>query len=302
MALRINVTAVRSCPAEEVRAVFTDVLGPQFACVTINEHGGWVWFSTSVWGVSSGDLNRGLCGLARPALQFTTSDGDRWYLTVHGGSQGQVPFLHEFSYHSRRAVAEQDAEAAEALQRQPEPPPVDPRLAFLEEDPVPGPARPKAPFDLVADALAGVGGPVPEIFRASVADLTYSQALNRYRDWHAEQVVSAIAAAGIPHDPAAVRSVLLWEHITEAESGSDLGNLPRLLSVLGLGGEWDEWVRQAEAPPPPPEPPPQVAPQPPAPPPDHIRPVLAIIEPLGLTPVAGGAVPLSLKDMARVRF
>ena len=38
--------------------------------------GGWTWFTTSVWGVSAGDLNRGLCHLARPALQFTTSDGD----------------------------------------------------------------------------------------------------------------------------------------------------------------------------------------------------------------------------------
>src|SRR5262249_58084368 len=79
-------------------------------------------------------------------------------------------------------------------------------------------------------------------------------AVTRCRRWHAEQISNALTEAGIPHDPAAIRSVLLWEDLTENERSSDLGNLPRLLSVLGLGGQWDDWVRQAEAPPPPPPP------------------------------------------------
>src|SRR5437588_11948386 len=151
MAIRINVTAVRGCPADEVRAVFTDVLGPQFAGVLLNEQGGWVWFNTSVWGVSARDLNRGLCRLARPALQFTTSDGDRWYLTVHGRPGGQAHFLHQFCYHGRPARPEEDAGREAEMEQRAAPPPVDPRLAFLEEDPVTGPARPSAPFDLAAD-------------------------------------------------------------------------------------------------------------------------------------------------------
>src|SRR5947209_5210524 len=114
LATRIHVTAVRGCPADEIREVFVGILGPAFA--------------------------------------------------------------------------------------------VDPVLAFLEEEPAPGPTRPQAPFDLAADQLADLGGPVPEEFRASVADLPYSQAMNRYREWHAERITSALAAAGIPHDPAAVRS------------------------------------------------------------------------------------------------
>src|SRR3954468_20874744 len=38
------------------------------------------YLDAAALGVNAGDLNRGLCQLARPALQFTTSDGDRWYL------------------------------------------------------------------------------------------------------------------------------------------------------------------------------------------------------------------------------
>jgi hypothetical protein len=279
MAIRINVTAVRGCPADEVRAVFTDVLGrpagcdpesgcrPDFGAVPLHEHNGWVWFTTSVWGVSAADLNRGLCRLARPGLQFTTSDGDRWYLTVHGGPLGQAHFQHEFGYHRRPADPAYDDEKAAELA---------------------GAVPPEA--DL---------GGVPEEFRAAVAHLPYSGAVNRYREWHADQVCAAVAAAGIPHDPAAVRAVLLWEGVTDNEQGGDLGNLPRLLSALGLGGEWDEYVRQAEAPPPDPE----LQPEEPAPPPeDHIRPVLDLTDPLPLAPVAGGAVPLPLARMNRVRF
>src|SRR5262249_31543719 len=100
--------------------------------------------------------------------------------------------------------------------------------------------------------------------------------------------------------------------VTDNESGSDLGNLPRLLSVLGLGGQWDEWLRQAEAPTPPPEPEPEAEPDsehedeaPSEPTPareDRFGPVLAIAGPLALTPVAGGAFALPLGDLTLIRF
>jgi hypothetical protein len=314
MATRINVTAVRDCPQGEIRAVMSEVIrlacsGPECAPVgdqlEIRANGDWSWFTTSVWGVSAGDLNRGLCKLARPALQFTTSDGDRWYLTIHGGPRGQVHFLHEFSYHSYAPDPAEDAERQAQVDHREEPPTVDPRLAFLEEDRPPVPDRPKAPFDLIADSLNELGAHIPDEFRASIAELPYSAAANQYRIWHAEQVSNALAEAGISHDAAAVRSVLLWERITEAESGGDLGNLPRLLSVLGLGGEWDEWIRQAEAPPPPPEPEqqaPVVEVSPSQPPADLFGPVLAIVEPLGLTPVSGGPINLPLADLTLIRF
>jgi hypothetical protein len=319
MAIRIHVTAVRNGPPAEVRSVMSEVIRPACAgseCppvgdqLDVHEHGGWSWFTTSVWGVSAGDLNRGLCKLARPALQFTTSDGDRWYLSVHGGPHGQVHFLHEFAYQGSAPSPESDAEYQARLEAREEPPPMDPRLAFLEEDPSPVPHRPKAPFDLVADSLNEMGACIPDDFREAVAHLPYSAAMNRYRDWHVEQILRALTEAVIPHDAAGLRSVLLWENITENESGSDLGNLPRLLSVLGLGGQWDDWVLQAEAPPSPPEPEPEPEPaaeiqdeaaQAPDQD-DHFGPVLAIVEPLGLTPVDGGPFPLPLKELTRIGF
>jgi hypothetical protein len=319
MATRINVTAIRHCPPDEVRAVMSEVIRPACAgtecqpvgdLLEIHEHNGWVWFATSVWGVSVGDLNRGLCKLGRPALQLTTSDGDRWYLTVHGGPQGPVQFLHEFGYHCHAPDPAEDAACQERLENREEPPSVDPRLAFLEDDPVPGPDRPKAPIDLLAEALSEMGAQIPEEFRASLAHLPYSAAASRYREWHADQVSSALTAASIPHDPAAVRSVLLWENGAGADGG-DLGNLPWLLSVLGLGGQWDEYIRQAEAPTvlqPEPEPEPEVAPvaqSPPQPTPaprDLFGPVLTLIEPLGVTPVTGGPFALPLDDLTVIRF
>jgi hypothetical protein len=312
MATRINVTAVRDCPAAEVRAVMGDVLRPACAgaecapvgeALEIHEHNGWTWFVTSVWGVSAADLNRGLCRLARPAVQFTTSDAERWYLTVHGGPQGQVHFLHEFAFHGHDPDPAEDVARQEQLDQQGEVPAVDPRLAFLEEEPPPGGDRVKVPFDVQGDCLTSLGASIPDEFRATVAGLPYSQAAARYRRWHAECVSEALTAAGIVHDPAAVRAVLLWENVTPGEAGSDLGNLPRLLAVLGLGGQWDDWVRQAEAPPPPPPEPACAAPaQPVAEPQDLIRPARAIVEPLGLTPVADGAVALPLDELGLLRF
>jgi hypothetical protein len=138
----------------------------------IQEHGGWTWFTTSLRGVSADALNRGLCQLARPALQFTTSDGDRWYLTIHGGPRGQVHFLHEFSYHSHSPDPAEDAEWQARLDALDEPIPIDPRLAFLEEERSIAPDRPKAPFDQVAKALEDLGTKIPEELRRSVADLS----------------------------------------------------------------------------------------------------------------------------------
>jgi hypothetical protein len=311
MATRINVTAVRDCPSGEVRAVMSEVLRPARAGVEcgpvgdqleIHENQGWTWFTTSVWGISAADLNRALCRLARPALQFSTSDGERWYLTVHGGPGGQAHFLHEFAYHSHDPDPAEDFERQVDVEQRPEPPPVDPRLAFLEDDLPPSSDQPKVPFDLIAENLAGLGNQIPVEFRETVSALPYSQAAARYRRWHAEQVLAALSAAGIPHDPRVVRSVLLWETVTGVERDSDLGNLPRLLSVLGLGGEWDEWVRQVEAPPPPPELTCPVPAAPPPPSPDLIRPVLALVEPLGLTPVAGGPLVFPLRELGLCRF
>jgi hypothetical protein len=301
MAIRIHVTAVRDSDPEHVRAVFTRRLGEGFGQVGLCERDEWVSFTTSVWGVAGSDLNAGLCELGRAGLQFTTSDGDRWYLTVHGGGSGPAHFLHEFHIHSSLANPEYEAGWAEELEEG-APLPVDPALAFLEEDPAPpaGDTRPRTAFDRLAEELASMGAVIPEEVRSSVAGLSLTDAVNLYREWHAEQVVAALAAAGIPHDAAALRAILLWENVSEGERDSDLGNLPRLLAALRLGGEWDAWVHQAENPPAPVE---EAAQVPEAePPPDYLGWVARCVDALPLVPVVGGPVPLPLRHLARVAF
>src|SRR3954454_11606591 len=98
MAIRINITAVRDGPPEEIRAVMTEAIrapcaGPQ--CSPVGEqldgrsHGGWAWFATSGWGGGAVWLKRGRCKLGRPALQFPPSDGDRWSLRSTAGQRGR---------------------------------------------------------------------------------------------------------------------------------------------------------------------------------------------------------------------
>lgn len=308
MAVRLHATAVRDCPVDEVRATFREILGPGFDAVEVREHGGWAWFTTSVWGVAGDALNKGLCRLARPALQFTTADADRWYLTVHGGPDGPRSFLHQFWHFRGELDPARDAEMAENARRE-EPEPIDPALEFLEDEPK-APARPRSPFDEVADEMAGCGGPIPEALVEEWRDLPYSQAMARFRAWYADALPRALADAGIPVDQAAVRRVLLWEGVTERERDNDVGNLHRLLAALGLGGEWAEYVAGIDA---------QVAagnasgyePQaecpiadgpPPEPPPDHAAAVLELVSDRPLTPVEGGPVPLEPRRLARLGF
>ncbi len=294
MAFRIHATAVRDCPVEDVRATFTEILGAAFQNVPVHQQGGWTWFTTSVWGVNADSLNKGLCRLARPALQFTTSDGSRWYLTLHGGSGGPEAYLHEFHVFSHPADPAGDAEMNVYLVED-EPEPVDPDLAFLE-DPPEEPERPRTHFDRLAGDHADFGIKLPEALGQELRGLPYSQVVNRLRDWHASEVPQALARAGIPVDEEAVRKVLLWEGATERERDSDLGNLPRLLSVLGLGGEWDDFLRQAELPAQ--EETDQAEVEPPAPPPDHARQVLDCVGSLPLHLVEGGAFPVPTGKLA----
>jgi hypothetical protein len=141
--------------------------------------------------------------------------------------------------------------------------------------------------------------PLFEGFRDSVQDLPYSKAVQKFRQWYAEQILAAFTAAGIPFDRELVRQALLWETVTDNERGGDLGNLPRLLAALGLGGEWQDYVKNAEAPPPEetcpvvPEEPPQ---------PEYLPLVLGCTSSLPLTPLQGGTVDLPLKRLETIAF
>lgn len=311
MAVRMHVTAVRDCAPEEVRAVYTRPLGPAFDQVRVHESGGWVSFCTSVWGVGASDLLKGLCELGRPALQFTTSDGCRWHLTIQGAPEGPIALLHGFDNADpgRRdpnelepvagagPEADSNLDSPECAEDHED---VDPRLAFLEDPPDPD-ARPKSPFDAVAEDYAFFGIRIPDAFRDRVQDLPLSKALDLFREWQIETLLNGLEAAGIPSNPAAVRSVLEWKGLTPVERDSDLGNLPRLLSVLGIGGEWDDFVAAAEqqaSQPPPTEcewKPSQAAT-------DYVGMVAELVDHLTLVPVEGGPVELPLKKLHRLGF
>jgi hypothetical protein len=299
------IIAVRNCTAAEVRAVLAEAVplpregwGRAGALLDLHEQGGWVWIANQQWFISPEELDRLLSRLGRPGVLFATErpftlsishnpeeEGALWYLTVHGGPEGRVRFVHYIGWNCRNPGAAEAAER-EAHRNQA----VDPRLALLHED------GPKVPFDRIADHLADLGVPVPGGFRDAVAGLRYTEAAARYRRCHAEQVSDALTRAGIPHDPAAVQSVLLWENASDYELDSRLGNLPRLLYVLGIRGDC-AWVSTGQEPEEPPAPAAPVAAPPTQGPPEVIRPVLAQIEPLGLTPVAGGPVSVPLDDI-----
>ena len=332
MAIRIHVTAVRDCPTEALRASLSKHLGP--SCIgntcppgnptpavsgaakpigellPIREHDGWTWTVSSVWAVAGSDLNAALIELGRPGVQFTTSDGDRWYLTVHGGADGPASFCHEFSLHERPPDPTDDERRADELARSLEPEPVDPRLAFLEEPPEPA-ARPPSPFDEVAQAMAERGAALPEDFLNSLTPLPYSAAVDRYRHWHAERVAEAMLKAGVPHDGAGLRAALLWESTSDNERAGDLGNLPSVLKALGIVGLSEEERRPAQATPAQPpqaEPigklPDAAQPSPTAPPQaeDGIDRILALVSEKPLQAVRGGPVSLPVSSLERLIY
>lgn len=298
MAVRMHVTAIRSNAPAEVRVVFTDILGKGFEGVPIHHHGGWVWFRTSVWGVDSKDLNAGICRLAQPGLQFTTSDASCWYVVIHGGPQGQVSFLHLFGYFS--AAPNPEYYDGDQSDYDAEDDAVDPELAFLEDEPAEKESYPRKPFDGVADDFADYGFPLPKALCDEWRELDICEAINRLRAWHITAMPDALEAAGIPIDADRLRGVLLWEHVTPMERHGDLGNFPRFLSILGLGGEWDQYIEEAEA-----------APElddddeddyvaPPRP--NYTRDVYACFDGIALMPIIGDPVPLPLAKLSLAGF
>ncbi|HMP59187.1 MAG TPA: hypothetical protein PKD86_07530 [Gemmatales bacterium] len=297
MATRLHATAIRHDHLDEVRRTFVELLGPGFEGVEITAHGGWLSFCTSVWGVNSKNLLKGLCALGRPGLNFTTEDDSRWYGTVVG-APGQPTFIHEHSLYAATPSAEW---LAHYEQPEPEEEEIDPALSFLEEPPPPGGPR-NAPLDRFLGAQGFAGMTIPDELRARLLALPITEAVLELRQWSVQSFIDALAAAQIPHDPEAVRATLLWENLTPAERDSSLGNLPRLLSVLGLGGQWDKFVHESEHPE-------QVEPETcelePSPPPpdvDAIAPVLARLAGTSLTPLADQALNLPLDRAARITF
>jgi hypothetical protein len=152
----------------------------------------------------------------------------------------------------------------------------------------------------VVEDFADCGTPLPGPLCEQLRSLPYSEAIRRLHAWHAGAVVKAMERAGLEFDAKTLERVLLWEDLTRHERDGSLGNLPRLLSVLGLGGEWDEYLGQsgeAERP---------VASEPAsealAPLPDYARKVLDLVEDLPLIAVEGRPVRVPVKKLACIGF
>lgn len=237
MAVRIHLTALREANADEVRRVFTEILGPGFGQVEFVEHGGWLWFLTSVWGVKASDLHDGVKRLGAPGLNVTSEDGQRWYLSLFGAGLDPTHLLHDFCY----LGGSPEDESGE----QPEKTPVDPRLAFLEDDPPP-PGPPWIPFDQIIGYYEGLWSKATaEPFRPQAEGLPLDEAFRRFKEWHCGQMADALAARGFGFDRARLLDILRMDSLKEIADG-DLGNLPWFLDALGLGGTWSDSVHEAE--------------------------------------------------------
>ncbi len=242
MAYRIHVTAIRNSAVELVRKTYLEILGDCFGDVKLIEHAGWISFRTSVWQVSSRDLIEGLQQLNQPGLRFTTEDGSRWYVTMCSPGNEPETMIHEFGNHDEMDLDELDYADEEEDDY------VDPELAFLEEEPQSPPHR-KTPFHRFADQYAELGAALPQSLIDEVGTLSLPAAINRFRTWHQDRFVEFLTSAGVQFNADAVRGTLSWQGLTEVERDSDLGNLPRLLSQIGLGREWDNYISEAENPP-----------------------------------------------------
>lgn len=240
MAVRIHVSATKAS-VTDVRQVFGEILGASFDSIPIESTGVWNFFTTSVWGVSRTKLCEGLARLNEPGLQATTEDASRWYLTVYCPNCQPVTFLHEFHRFEHECdpgeITEEPVEEEEEF---------DPRLAFLQPDPDPGPKRPWSQFDDVARDYADMQVSIADEFRASVAGMNYGQAANRFRQYELERMAATLTDAGIDIELDQLKDALFWNSLTPGERDSDIGNLPRVLFALGLRGSIADCILNAE--------------------------------------------------------
>ncbi len=238
MAVRIHVTAVRFTRPGDVREAFTETLGDRFESVQLSESNGWVSFHTSVWAVGHSDLLKGLKALNAPALQFTTEDACRWYATLLRPDSSPVTFVHEFG------LDPGEMSEADYLPNQDEEP-VEESLAFLEDGDA-ATDRPATAFEGFAAEYRELGAPLPDDLIQECNQLPFQEGVERFLHWQCDLLVAFLREAGAEFNEGLIRRTLRWEGLSEGEEHADIGNLPRLLSQIGLGQEWDDWVRQAE--------------------------------------------------------
>ena len=239
MAVRRNITAIRGTDHSAVQRVFANQLGEKFSDMKLEQNAGWLSFMTSPWGVGGSELVKGLVELNLPALQFTTEDACRWRLTICQPGKTPQTIIHEFGNHGEQ-IDEEDWNYNEDEDDW-----VDPELAFLMDEPGEKPA-PKTPFENFAEDYAELGAPLPQQLIEQLRDLDFNQAVEQFRTWQEELILDFLKSNDVTFDEKYVKNILNWHELTDSELDSDIGNLPRLLSAIGLGKQWDDYVKEAE--------------------------------------------------------
>lgn len=290
MAVRIHVTAIRSSEPEAVRKAFIEALGERFRPIQLAENRGWVSFQTSVWTVGASDLSKGIAALDQPALQFTTEDASCWRVTLWQSGSAPRHLVHTFGLNEEDADESDYDEVGEDE--------VDPALAFLEDEPEPVGAK-LTVFERFAEERRECGCVLPSDLIREGNALPFNMAVGRYLQWQADTLIAFLRRANVEFDEAAFRRTLRWEGLSDGERDSDIGNLPRLLSLMGLGRDWDQYVQRAESyrtdveeeEPPPPQEPAQ-----------WIETAQDLTSEMLLTPLPGGPVALPVEKLHCIGF
>lgn len=211
MAARVGVIAVRDIGVEAFLAAF-----PMLGSSTPSRSEGWTWASFSLFGTSGlvgPTAESALRELGKPALQAWTEDGALWTLAVYPVTRKVFRHVHRLRYHDVAAGREKPKKSV-TLRR------------YIDQ----------CESDLAADYR--YAGPLPE---GPIA-----RAMGEHLRARALSLSDALAACGLKHDRTAVRDALTGASVTEEERAWDVGNLPRLLDAIGLGGAFPGWREEIE--------------------------------------------------------
>ena len=238
MAVRVRVVAIRQTNAEEVRNAFVQSLGDAWAQLALTEHNGWTSFRVSVWTTSGQDVMGTLSEFQRPSLLITSEDGSRWYASLIRPGHEPEHLVHDFGNHAGAlnenywSVDDDDDDPDEQ------------ENAFLEERPT---DKPTTAFEKFAfDLRDTYGYPLPKELIEAHRGQPFDDAIDGFRRWQQDRLISFLKEFQVDSDLDQVRRILAWQGLAKTETESDLGNLPRLLATIGLGGEWDQYMQELQ--------------------------------------------------------
>jgi hypothetical protein len=253
MSWRIHVAGAFGASEAEFRTALDSIGGEGngSARFRIGGSGKWAWANASVWHVNGSEIDEALSALPVPALRVTSSDGVLWMLTLTGAGKERFHGVHHFTQvgmqppEPRPQEDDRDADFPEnELEEVAGINKFVPELQFLwdaEEEArlAQEYAAEEAATVPGLDGYTDYGVRLPEAVveemkrRPERADYTAFMA-------HGRQMVDALAEYGFEFDRAAMLEFLTVGPLTDLEDGSDIGNMPRFLQMLGIAGVFQE--------------------------------------------------------------